>query len=134
MSKETQKRRVLIVDDDPVIIKMVGTLLTTNGYEVLTATDAPVGLEIAMQKSPDLLILDVMMPIINGFNICRLMKTQSGSQHIPIILLTSRDRDDDRKIGEEVGANAYIAKPFKTEELLNTISGLLAAPNQSLGK
>lgn len=91
------KRRILIVDDDPTMLKLTDGILSANGYEVLIAKDAPTGLEMAMKKTPDLIILDVMMPIINGFNICRLIKSQAEHKHIPIILLTSHQRNNSGK-------------------------------------
>ena len=118
-------KRILVIDDDPVITKLLDSLLKSHHYEVLLAGDAPSGLEMAIKQSPDIIVLDVMMPIINGYNICRLLKKETAHQKIPIILLTSRSSDDDRRIGKEVGADAYIAKPLNTQELLSRISELL---------
>lgn len=131
MAGGKHSQRILIIDDDPVITKLAGDVLLSRGYEVLITNDAPTGLEIAIKQAPDLIILDVMMPVINGFNICRLMKTQEECRHIPIVLLTSRSKDEDRKIGEEVGADAYLAKPLNTPLLLSTIErflGPISAP------
>ena len=128
MTKATDSRKILVIDDDPTVIRMTRGVLTSNGFDVLTAQEAAQGLEMAMKDKPQLIILDVMMPIINGFNICRLMKSQENFKHIPIILLTSRSQEQDRKIGEEVGADAYVTKPFKTEDLLQKINALLPAP------
>ncbi|MCB9770972.1 MAG: response regulator [Candidatus Omnitrophica bacterium] len=119
------KSRILIIDDDPTIIKLTESILTTNGYETLTTSDAPIGLEMAMKEKVDLIILDVMLPIINGFNICRLLKSQEKYKMIPIILLTSRTEEEDRKIGYEVGADDYIAKPLNRENFLKIIADLL---------
>jgi DNA-binding response OmpR family regulator len=117
--------KILIIDDDPTVLKLIQSVLTSNGYEAITAGEAPNGLELAMKQKHDLVILDVMMPIINGFNICRMLKNEHDRKHIPIIMLTSRSSDSDQKIGQEVGADAYVAKPFKTEELLGKIKELL---------
>ena len=125
MVVEGKLPKILVIDDDPTVISLTQGVLSSNGFEVLTAQEASQGLEMAMKDSPQLIILDVMMPIINGFNICRLMKSQETFKHIPIILLTSRSQEQDRKIGEEVGADAYVTKPFKTEELLSKINSLL---------
>ena len=125
MPEENKSRTILVIDDDPVILKLLESLLKAQGYIVIASREAAVGLEIAINRRPDLVILDVMMPIINGFNICRLMKSEHGHKHIPIILLTSRAADGDREIGMQVGADAYIAKPVKTEELLRTIQEFL---------
>ena len=125
MDNTDRKWRILVVDDDPGFVKLVDGVLNSNGYEVITAQEAPAGLEIAMKESPDLIVLDVMMPIINGYNICRLMKSNDKCKQIPIILLTSRSGEEDKKIGEEVGADAYLAKPLNTEMLLGKVKELL---------
>jgi len=118
-------KRILVVDDDPVIVRTLEGNLKSSGYEVLVSQDATEGLEKAFKQSPQLIILDVMMPIINGFNFCRLLKSQEQHRGILIIMLTSRAEEEDRKIGMEVGADAYIVKPFKTEDLLARIKELL---------
>ena len=118
-------KKILIIDDDPTSLKLTQGRLQANGYEVDISSDAPEGLEKAIKFKPDLIILDVMMPIVNGYNFCRLVKSQEASRHIPIILLTSRSEAEDRKIGKEVGADAYITKPFDIEELLKTVRDLL---------
>ncbi len=117
--------RVLIIDDDATLVKLAGSILSSNGYEVISSTDAPTGLEMAMKEKIDLIVLDVMLPVINGFNICRLLKSQEKYKKIPIVLLTSRDEEEDRKIGLQVGADAYIAKPLNRENFLNIIKDLL---------
>ncbi|OGX30382.1 MAG: hypothetical protein A2787_04605 [Omnitrophica WOR_2 bacterium RIFCSPHIGHO2_01_FULL_48_9] len=125
MSPEPKVRRILLIDDDPVTVKLAEVRLKASGYEVWTSTDAPGGLEKAMKLKPDLIILDVMMPIVNGYNFCRLLKSHHEHKGIPIVLLTSRSGDEDKKIGREVGADAYITKPFDMENLLNTIKDLV---------
>ncbi len=125
MSSSAQPR-ILIIDDDQGVIKLTTSILSSNGYEVLSSSEAPAGLEMAMKEKIDLIVLDVMIPIINGFNICRLLKSQEKYKMIPIVLLTSRSEDEDRKIGKEVGADAYIAKPLNRENFLTTIKDLLS--------
>ncbi len=117
--------RVLIIDDDATLVKLAGSILSSSGYQVISSTDAPVGLEMAMKEKIDLIVLDVMLPVINGFNICRLLKSQEKYKKIPIVLLTSRDEEEDRKIGLQVGADAYITKPLNRENFLNIINDLL---------
>ncbi len=117
-------KRILVIDDDLVLIKLAETRLKANGYDVATSTEAAEGLKKAINDKPDLIILDVMMPIVNGYNFCRLLKSQHEHKGIPIILLTSRSGDDDKKIGDEVGADAYITKPFNMDDLLNTVKTL----------
>jgi len=124
MASTAHKLRILLIDDDPVIIRLAEGVLTANGYAVITAAEAPKGLELAMQPAGDLIILDVMMPIINGFNICRLIKNQPQCRRIPVILLTSRSDEQDRQIGKDVGADAYLAKPLNTDQLLEAVARL----------
>lgn len=124
MSEPKRISKVLVIDDDQGVIRLVETVLKAKGYEVLAADEAPLGLELAMKENPGLIILDVMMPIINGFNICRLLKSHPTHKHIPIILLTSRATEDDRRIGAEVGANAYMVKPLNTPEFLTKVREL----------
>ena len=120
------KRRILIIDDDQGVLKLVETLLGANGYDVSSTNDAAQGLEMAIKTPPDLLVLDVMMPIINGFNICRLLKSQETAVNIPVVLLTSRASEGDFAIGREVGANAYLSKPIDTKLFLEKVRELLA--------
>jgi DNA-binding response OmpR family regulator len=109
------------VDDDRTITVLLEKYLQKNGYEVTAVNEASEGLEFAMTRKPDLIILDVMMPIINGFNFCRLINAEEDSKGIPIILLTSRNKLKDIEIGLEMGAEAYLIKPLNIEELLRTI-------------
>ena len=118
-------QRILVIDDDVVITKMIESRLKANGYEPIVSNDAAMGLEIAIKKSPDLIILDVMMPIINGYNMCSLIRAEKRSKSIPIIMLTSRSEDSDKAIGRQVGANAYITKPFNMDDLLQKIKEII---------
>ncbi len=121
MPVEHKIKKILVVDDDPTLTTLVSKCLETNGYEVTAVTEAADGLDYAMKNDPDLIILDVMMPVINGYNFCRLLKQEENKKDIPIILLTSRDQIKDIEIGLEMGAEAYLAKPLNTTELLRTI-------------
>lgn len=120
------KKRILMIDDDVSVIKIAVPILAGAGYEVLNSTDAPTGLEMAMKENFHLVVLDVMMPVINGFNICRLLKSQEKFKKIPVLLLTSRSEDEDRKIGQQVGADAYLAKPLNREQFLSAVKDLLS--------
>lgn len=121
MAKNKEVKDILIVDDDPMQVKLLQGILTSNGYKVSVATEADDGLDRAINKDPDLVILDVMMPVINGYNFCRLLKHEAEKSEILVILLTSRDEMEDIQIGLEMGADAYLTKPVNTEELLRTI-------------
>ena len=128
MEKQSGQKTILVIDDDALQIKTLEKKLPENGYHVLTATKAADGLQIAMKKYPDLIILDVMMPIINGYNLCQLLKNDPKHKDIPIIMLTSRDSEKDKKIGQDVGADVYLVKPLDIPLLLTKIKELLARP------
>ena len=124
-SENKTAKHILVIDDDPTLTTMVESRLKANGYSAVSANDAAIGLETAIKDIPDLIILDVMMPIINGYNMCTLLKSEQRTKKIPIVMLTSRAEEQDKAIGREVGVDAYLTKPFKMEELLKTIEDLL---------
>ena len=119
------KKRILLVDDEEDMVFAVKMQLEAFGFEVLTASDGQEGLNKARRENPDLIILDVMLPKLYGYNVCRMLKFDSKYKHIPVILFTSRVQKEDQKIGLEVGADAYINKPFDPQVLLDKIEGLL---------
>ena len=104
-------KNILLVDDDPVQNKLLESRLLHNGFNVKVTLDAAEGLQLAMNTSQDCIILDVMMPIINGFNFCHLLKSHEKHRNMAIILLTSRDKIEDVEIGLSMGADAYLIKP-----------------------
>ena len=120
--------RILLVDDEPNIVKMVGKRLEVEGFEVLTALDGQDGLLKAQTLRPDLIILDLMLPKLNGYEVCRLLKFDQKFQHIPVIMFTARTQQQDEQLGRECGADAYVRKPFKAQELLGLIRELLGTP------
>lgn len=113
--------KILIVDDEQDIVETLSFMLKTKGYETLYAYDGEEGLKLAKEEKPDLIILDVMMPKINGYKICRLLKYDAKYKNIPIIMVTARSQENDKLIGEETGADEYITKPFEFSELLDVI-------------
>lgn len=117
-------KKVLIVDDEKDIVETIKFVLEAQGYECLCAYDGEVGLKKAKDKMPDLMVLDVMMPNINGFKISRLLKFDSKYKNIPIIMLTARSQKEDKIIGEETGADIYMTKPFDIEELVENVKNL----------
>lgn len=123
-----EKLRVLLVDDEEIILKTIGMRLEAAGYEVLVAMDGKEGLEKARLTHPDLVILDLMLPNLDGYHVCKLLKGDTRYQKIPIILLTARVAEKDEKLGYESGADAYLRKPFQTQELLGTIEKLINPP------
>jgi len=128
MLKKSGQKTVLVIDDDALHVKALEKKLPENGYRVLTATKAADGLSMAMTRYPDLIVLDVMMPIINGYNICQLLKSDPKHKHIPVIMLTSRDSEKDKQIGQDVGADVYLVKPLDIPLLLTKINELLSKP------
>ena len=125
-----EKPRILLVDDEPSIVKMVGKRLEVEGFDVLIAMGGQEGLTKAQAEHPDLIILDLMLPKLNGYEVCTMLKQDTRYQKTPIVLFTAKAQDKDEKLGMECGANAYVRKPFRAQELLEKIRGLLAAPAQ----
>ena len=119
------KKRILIVDDEPDLVETIQMTLELEDYECLVAFDGNRGLERARKEKPDLIILDVMLPGINGFKICRLLKFDEKYKRIPIIMLTAEAQDQDRRTGEETGADFYMTKPFSADKLLAKIAEFL---------
>jgi len=107
---------VLIVEDDPVMIRGLEDNFRMTGYEVLTARDGPQGLETTLKERPDLVILDIMLPGINGYEVCSGIREKDLD--MPIIMLTAKDQDADAVLGLDVGADDYVRKPFSIRELL----------------
>lgn len=118
-------KKILIVDDEKDITETISFMLKAKGYEVIEGYDGEEGLKLAKENMPDLIILDVMMPKINGYKIARLLKYDTKYKHIPIIMVTARGQDADKLIGEETGADEYITKPFEFEEVLNAVNKYL---------
>lgn len=119
------KKRILIVEDQAVIVEMLKMRLEANHYEVITAGDGEEGLEKAKNENPSLIILDVMLPKMNGYKICQLLKEDPKYNKIPIIISSGRTPQEIKRVGQEVGADAYIPKPFEAEVLLSKIRELL---------
>jgi DNA-binding response OmpR family regulator len=118
-------KRILIVDDEKDLVDILKARLEIEGYEVLTAYDGQEGLEKAQEEKPDLILLDIMMPKMNGYQVCRLLKFDDEYKRIPIVIITARGQEQDKSTGEEVGANEYITKPFENGVLLAKIKELI---------
>ncbi len=112
-----KKHKILIIDDEEDIIGLLTLHLKMKNYEVTSATDGVMGLEVADQEDPDIILLDVMMPGIDGFEVCKRLKEKEKTAEIPIIFLTARNQTDDRVKGLMSGADDYIVKPFDFDEL-----------------
>ena len=120
------QKKILVVDDEIAMTKVVEIRLRAAGYDVVLAHDGQEGLEKAKTENPDLMILDLMLPKMDGFKVCGLLKSDARYKKIPIIIYTARVQDSDQQLGKEVGADAYITKPFDPQVLLGKVKELLA--------
>jgi DNA-binding response OmpR family regulator len=118
-----RKAKVLIVEDDPGTRMAVRDRLEFEGFEVETAEDGEEGLSRARLGKPECIVLDVMLPKIDGFKVCRLLKFDHRYRRIPIVMLTARSQEADRAVGEETGADEYLVKPVEMEELVEKVRG-----------
>ena len=128
-------KRILIVEDEKNIVDILTFNLNREGYETLEAYDGAAGLQLALEQNPDLILLDLMLPKMNGFDVCRNLRKENRST--PVIMLTAREEETDKVLGLELGADDYITKPFSMRELLarvkanirrNEMAGAASAP------
>jgi len=119
------KKRILIVDDEQDLVEMLATRFEAAGYEVDMAYNGQECLERVRNNKPNLIILDIMMPKLDGLHVCRLLKFNEEYQDIPIVILTARGQENDRQAGEKVGADFYIVKPFDSDDLMSTVEELV---------
>ena len=122
---DQKPRKILIVDDEPDVADLVAYHLRAKGYQVETVNDPTVSIGAARSFLPDLLILDIMMPDLNGMQICRIIRADPRLQQVPIIFLTAKAEENDRISGFETGCDDYICKPFSTKELVLRVQSIL---------
>ncbi len=118
-------RKILVVDDEPVLVETMAYNLEQAGYQVTTAIDGASALEAARRETPDLVILDIMLPEMDGLEVCRLLRRESNTATTPIMMLTAKSEEIDKVVGLEVGADDYVTKPFGRRELLARVRALL---------
>jgi two-component system phosphate regulon response regulator PhoB len=118
-------KTVLVIDDEAELLKLLDYNLTRAGYAVLTARDGDKGLESARRDVPDLVILDVMMPGLDGWEVCKRLRADPATASIPLLMLTAKGGESDRVLGLELGADDYVTKPFGTSELLARVKSLM---------
>ena len=118
-------KRILAVDDEPHILKLVAFSLKAGGYEVLEATDGLSAVEVARTEQPDLVLMDVMMPACDGYEACRRMKADPATAEIPVIMLTAKTQAAEQKTGKDAGAADYINKPFTPKDLVAQVREFL---------
>ena len=117
--------KILVVEDDRDIVEMVEYNLKQEGYETIHAYNGEKGIDLAGDEKPDLIILDLMLPAIDGFEVCKTLKQQQSTSRIPIIILSAKSRETDKVVGLELGADDYITKPFSPRELIARIRAVL---------
>lgn len=122
------KAKILLIDDHRTILRLLEAILKLRGYELLYAENGRQGMAMARQERPDLILLDVMMPEIDGFKVCRYLKEQAETAAIPVVFLTARGAEDDQEAGRRVGAQGFLTKPFLSREVLELVERLLARP------
>ncbi len=118
-------KKILVVEDEPELVKALDVRLRSQGYEVITAFDGEEGLRKAREESPDLIILDLMLPKMDGFKVSRMLKFDERYAHIPVIMLTAKSEREDKALGKETGADEYITKPFEWEHLSKVVKSHL---------
>jgi two-component system alkaline phosphatase synthesis response regulator PhoP len=117
--------KILVVDDEVYILHILDFILGAESYDVVTATNGEQALQKVREEKPDLVILDIMMPKLDGYETCRMIKNDPATKGIPVILLTAKGREVDQKLGREVGANDYMTKPFSPSKLIERVQAIL---------
>jgi len=119
------RAKVLVVDDEEYIQHILNFSFGAEGYDVVTASDGEEGVSKAKDEKPDVIVMDIMMPKMDGYEACKQIKTDPQTKDIPVILLTAKGRDADRKLGSEVGADDYVVKPFSPGRLIERVEGIM---------
>lgn len=125
MEPNQPRARVLVVDDEADLIRILEFGLKSMGYAVETASDGQEGLKKARELKPDIILLDLMLPKLDGYKVCRLLKFDERYKNIPIIILSARTQEGDQTLAMEMGANRFITKPYEFSEIVAQIEGLL---------
>ena len=119
------KKKILIIDDTELMVQMIADILAGEGYDVVSANNGTDGIRMEMTHKPDLVLLDVIMPGLDGFEVCRLLRQDESNNLMPIIMLTAQGNEDDKLTGLELGADDYITKPFNPRELVSRVKNTL---------
>ena len=123
--QNTEARKIVVVDDDPYILMSLEFLMKKNNFNVLVARNGTEAMQILKDFLPDLVILDIMMPDVNGYEICKFIKTTKKLDHCKVVFLSAKSTEQDIKKGYELGASLYISKPFSTRTLVKQVKDLL---------
>ncbi|MFH1654327.1 MAG: response regulator [Pseudomonadota bacterium] len=116
-----EKKKILIIDDEKDLVDLLSQRLEAYGYDVVAAYDGEEGLDKARKTHPNLILLDIMMPKMDGYQVCRFLKFDEDFKNVPVVMLTARSQESDVKVGKSVGADDYITKPFESADLLAII-------------
>lgn len=119
-------KRILLIDDHQTVFRLLEAIVRIKGYELLYADCGQQGIVMARDEQPDLILLDVMMPDLDGFKVCQYLKDNDETKHIPVMFLTARGAEDDLATGRKVGADGFMTKPFQTMDVLNQVEKILA--------
>ncbi len=117
--------KVLIIDDSPTETQLLTKIMETNGYEVVAAENGETGVEVARKTQPDVILMDVVMPGMNGFQATRQLSRDKQTSHIPVVIITTKDQETDRIWGMRQGAKDFLTKPVQESKLLSTVRGLI---------
>ncbi len=119
--EDDRQKHILVVDDDPMVVKVLRNTMERAGYQVDTACHGLEALQRVKERRPDLIILDILMPMLDGFKVARFLKFDKRFKDIPIIIVTSRATEGERKMGEQVGANEFLFKPLKLPQIMDCV-------------
>jgi len=119
------KKKILVVEDEESLLKLESILLTSKGYEVQGVTNGQAALDAIAEEKPDLVLLDIMLPEMDGFEVCRRIKENPQTKDLPVVMLTAKKSREDMARGQQVGADWYITKPFKSVNVIETIQRFL---------
>ena len=118
-------KKILIVEDDPSLLKLQSIILLNGGYEVEATMSGDTALQLVSEKTPDLVLLDVRLPGINGFQVCKQIRANPKTKNIPIVFLSAKNSDEDIRYGKAIGGNEYLTKPYSSKTVMTTINKLL---------
>lgn len=127
INSNCKRKKVLVVDDDERILRVVRDMLTPNGYEVLLARDGSEAVTMARKDQPRLIFMDILMPEMDGYTACSILKSDEKTKRIPLVMLTALGYEMNKEISERLNADGYLVKPVLVEVLLDTINKLLAS-------
>lgn len=119
--------KILIIDDSPTELHQLGTMLEKHGHQIVTADNGADGVAICCDEMPDVVLMDIVMPELNGFQATRQLSKNASTQHIPVIIITTKDQETDRVWGMRQGAKSYLTKPISEDKLMHTLQEVLIA-------